>query len=198
MSSFIVGIPEFEKYLQRTKKNIEEAARLAINTTARDTYSELKKKIRGNVNLSNAYLEGRDYFAPRLQITQLAKNNELEAVIKGRQRATSLMRFEARKIEGGFTVKVGKRTRIIKKAFEVKFKNGNRGLAIRVKKGERIRRKREASRPFASSKTSDAYLLYGPSVQQVVTRVTPELIPGIQRKLAAEFRRQLVRLNGRL
>lgn len=195
ITSYVAGIPEFERYLNEQVKNIEKAAILAVNSVAKSTYAELKRKVMGNVNLKASYLDGRDSTGrKRLEISQYARQGEIVAKLVGRDRATSLARFDARKVGRQITVKVKNRTRIIKSGLLLDFR-GNRLVGLRVKKGETIRNKKLQAKKVSSSKNTDLYILYGPSVQQVVNQVAPEIIPDIEKKLGREFLRQLRRLK---
>lgn len=195
ISSYVAGIPEFERYLNQQVRNIEKAAILTVNTVAKNTYTELKRKVMSNVNLKASYLDGRDGRGKkRLEISQYAKQGEIVAKLVGRDRATSLARFDARKVGRQITVKVKNRTKIIKSGLLLDFR-GNRLVGLRVKKGETIRNKKLQAKKVSSSKNTDLYILYGPSVQQVVNQVAPEIIPDIEKKLGREFLRQLRRLK---
>lgn len=208
----IKGIREFERYLERQPAIASKAASLAINDTTRDAYAKARKQIISDVNLPASYLDGKDSGQPRLRISKLSNESDLSAVIIGRQRATSLARFDAKEMfmgakkggrkKAGVSVRVKNQRKKIPQAFLLKLKrgtaeNGNVGLAIRLPAGERIRNKYIQARPLGGGgrRTDDVYLLYGPSVQQVFSRVSVELGPYIDRKLTAEFRRQFARLS---
>ena len=76
------------------------------------------------------------------------------------------------------------------KAFLVKLKNGNMGLATRDK--ALIDR---AYKPVMLDR--GVYLLYGPSVDQVVRTVAEDALPNIGDKVFDEFLRQFARVTRR-
>ncbi len=165
------------------------------------------------MNLPASYVDGKDSGQPRLRITKLSNEGDLSAAILGRQRATSLARFDVQQLYGaakkggrkkaGVSVRVKNQRKKIPQAFLINLKrgtaeNGNVGVAIRLPAGERIRNKYIQARPLGGGgrRTDNVYLLYGPSVQQMFGRIAVELGPHIDRKLNAEFRRQFARLSG--
>ncbi len=206
------GIRDIEKFLLEQPKIANRAAVLAINEVTRKNYVLSRKMIMDKVNLSKSYLDGADSGKPRLQIIKLAKENDLQGIIRGRQRATSLARFDAKQLyrpgksgraKAGVSVKVGSQRKKIPNAFLIKLKRGtqgegNMGLAIRLPSGEQIRNKTIQARPLGGNgqRTTDVYLLYGPSVQQVFSNVAETLLPTIDRQLESEFIRQFRRLKG--
>jgi hypothetical protein len=207
------GIREYQRYLDRLPEIAQQAARLAINDVTRKGYAEARKKIAGDVNLPTSYLDGDSGGKPRLYISKFAKDNDLNASITGRQRATSLARFDAKQLyapsksggrkKAGVSVRVKNQRKKMPAAFLIKLRrgtadDGNVGLAIRVPAGQKINNKNIQGRPLGGNgnRTDDVYLLYGPSVQQVFGRVSEEMIPTLDRDLNVEFRRQFARLSG--
>lgn len=200
MSAYVIvaegisGLPDFEQADQR----IIVAARQAINRTLSRTRTASARAIRDQVAFPASYLTGQE---ARLRISKQASNDDLEGVITGRQRATSLARFSkdrnpstARR-KGGVNVEVKPgEARFMKGAFLVKLKRGsektdtqfNLGLAIRLKPGERIRNKTQMQQL-----DHNVYLLYGPSVDQVFKTVREDVTPDTESFLATEFRRLL-------
>lgn len=207
----IKGIKEFEKALAAQPEKASKAAAMAINDIVRKTYAYTKRKIMRSVNLKASYLDGRDGGQPRLKISQFAKDTDLKAVIVGRQRATSLNRFGAtqlygtskkgKKIKAGISVNIKGRKKKIPKAFFVNLKrgtaeNGNIGVAIRVKSGERVDGKKLSGQPMGGAGNSDVYLLYGPSVEQLFrTQIADDGAIFASDHLDREFQRQFARLN---
>jgi hypothetical protein len=205
------GIKDFQKYMERNAQVAEKAAALAINDMTRKVYARSKKKIMSSVNLNASYLDGRDGSEPRLKITKFAKPGTLSASIVGRNRATSLNRFDAKQLyapaKGGGRKKAGvsvhvKRSRKIPKAFFVNLKagnadGGNTGVAIRLPAGERIKGKKLPGKPLgSSSRDQDVYLLYGPSVEQLFrNQVANEGLKYVEDHLDDEFQRQFARLT---
>lgn len=189
----VSGLDEMQQYLALMPERATKAASLAINQTAdRGGLSAIRKAMRQEIAFPAGYLEKQR----RLGVTQRATESDLEAVITGRGRPTSLARF----VSGGRSVRVNPgRSSSLSKAFLIKLKAGqgpvsedafNVGLAIRLKRGERIANKRDMV-PFAAG----LYLLYGPSVDQVFRTVAAEKAPEIADILVAEFKRQFSRLG---
>lgn len=209
----ILNLKDFERYLAEQPGIAKKAAQLAINQVVKQTYAKSKREIMRQVNLKASYLDGRDGNAPRLKITKFATEDDLSAVIRGRQRATSLNRFDAKQLyapaknggkkKAGVSVRIKSSRKKIPNAFFVKLRAGNTeggniGVAIRLKPGEQIRGRQFTGQPFGRNvdRNSNAYLLYGPSVQQVFNTVADDVTPFAQERMNAEFRRQYARLGG--
>ncbi|AEY69569.1 hypothetical protein AH2_00059 [Burkholderia phage vB_BceS_AH2] len=179
-------------------KAIVIAARQAINRATPRARTAASREMRKQVAFPASYLSGND---ARLRITKMATNDNLESVITGRQRATSLARFSrerdpaSARRKGGVNVEVKPgQARFMKGAFLVKLKAGNAktdtqfnlGLAIRLKPGERLRNKTQMQQL-----DHNVYLLYGPSVDQVFRTVREDIAGDTRSFLEAEFRRLL-------
>ncbi len=195
------ALNDVERYFEALPELATEAAFLAVNDSARDTVPAARRRIYSQVNFPKGYLT-----AERLGIKRKANRNVLEAVIAGRDRATSLARFApgATRLERGqatrqiiVQVKHGKRVvlngpRSTAKAFIVNLKNGNTGLAVRLPKGQTIQNSEKAVRL-----DNNVYLLYGPSVDQVFRGVSSDLAPDITEMVSQNFFRQFARLSAR-
>lgn len=187
-SLFLEGLPDLsvEDFDARTLS----AARMAINKAADRARAASAREMLRQVNFPRGYLTGRD---ARLTVTKHASNADLEAVITGRHRATSLARFVTGSFKGGLraTVKPGRASRI-EGSFLMPLRQGdsgklgNMGLAVRTAAGQKPR---GAYRPKKLSE--NLWLLYGPSVDQVFKTVREDVRPGTETFLAAEFRRLL-------
>ena len=172
----------------------EQAMGIAINQVAeRDGLALLKRDMRDQVDFPNGYLEGG-----RLRVVRRAARGSLEAVIRGRDRATSLARFARGQSPGntkgrGVRVTVrGGRTQTLKKAFLVNLRNGNTGLAVRLKAGDTLRNSQAAVRL-----ADNVYLLYGPSVDQVFRGVADDRAGDISNMVTKQFFRQFDRITRR-
>jgi hypothetical protein len=181
--------------------NIELALIRAINKTADRARTIAARNILEQVAFPTSYLAPS---AKRLFVkTKANKSNPFEAIISGRDRPTSLARFTKQKpISGGgpkggqigVTVSPG-RTHYIKRAFLITLNNGNVGLAVRTTGGP----PNNAYKP--KSLGNNAWLLYGPSVDQVLSAasdsggVYQEISPETLEFLNDEFLRQLDLLN---
>ena len=180
------------------------AMRLAINgVTKGKGMTAIKRQMLDEIAFPSGYLN-----ADRLKVTKLASDSNLESVITGRKRATSLARFvtgnpiPGSKRSDGVSVRVQKgRTTYLKNAFLVRLKRGaslsednfNVGLAVRLKPGEQLANKRTSHKSWLVK--DKVALLYGPSVDQVFAGVIEELRPQIGDDVAAEFHRQFARLS---
>lgn len=201
MSDFAVfaeGLDELATFEDDLRKVRVNAAR-AINKIARDARAKAAREIREQVNLPARYVSPS---GKGLYIDGKASPGNLETVIRARQRPTSLARFvrgRPRPSKAGVYVEVAPgKARFMKRAFIVQLPGlggstdpelANRGLAIRLRPGERISNKVEAVRM-----ESGLYLLYGPSVDQVFrsrdgTGVAKDLVPEIELDLSEEFLR---------
>lgn len=195
-----VGLDQFEAIFRDLGEKADSAARMAINDTAVFARRVGAKEIGARVNFTQQYLTGGTH--PRLALTRRATNANLEAVVTGRDRPTSLARFAKRNPSFGRQasspgLQVAKRgsSAPIKGSFFVKLRAGaadsgqfNVGLAVRLKPGERIPGKRK----MAPTK-SGLYLLYGPSVGQLYATVAPMTEPAVSEHLVDEFIRQIER-----
>lgn len=164
------------------------AARNAINRATDRARTRSDREIRKQVNFPARYL------SDRLRVAKRASGRNLEGVITGRDRPTSLARFAknrnpaaTRKAgEVKLTVKPGTTT-TIPNAFLMPLRNGNLGLALRLKPGETIRNKK-----YLTKVSKGLYLLYGPSVNQVFRTVADEkAAPDAATFLEREFLRLL-------
>jgi hypothetical protein len=167
---------------------------MAINRTVDLTKVRSAKAIRAQVNFPARYLSGEN---SRLKITQKATNQNLQGVISGRDRPTSLARFASSKTPGQAGVRVSVKpgsSKEMKKAFLIRLPQGatlsdtqfNLGLAIRLRDGERVQNKKHMVRL-----AKGLYLLYGPSVNQVFRTVSEDESPWAADFLEAEFLRLL-------
>lgn len=186
--------------IERLPKKVLESARIAVNDAARSGYAQAGREIVRQVAFPARYVTGK---SGRMQISQFATSANLEARITARARPTSLARFNkgSKRIgqRGGVRVEVkpGSVQRL-PGAFLIKLRAGrgdgenfNVGVAVRTKNG----RPPPGYKPLPIGK--NLWLLYGPSVQQVLyserTRggVAAQITPDIEKKLEAEFWRQM-------
>ena len=175
---------------------LTEAARQAINRTLDRTRTQAAREIRRQVAFPASYLSPS---GERLVVSKRASDTNLEGVISGRWRATSLARFakntdpKAARRRGGVTVTIKPGSaKFMKGAWLVRLRAGsektdtqfNLGLAMRLKPGETLRNSRGAVRL-----DNNVWLLYGPSVSQVFTTVRDDLTPETLDFLEKEFER---------
>ena len=191
------------EFFQRLPQQADTAARLAINQTAqRGGLSLIRSTILDEIAFPKDYLKG-----DRLGVTQLAKSNDLQAVITARQRPTSLARFAPGQAVGskarlGVRVTVGKgKTSVLRSAWLVRLPKGeaksadsfNIGLAVRVKPGESVKGKKSDHQSWLVP--GKVALLYGPSVDQIFREVSADVAKPIGELVTQEFLRQFVRLT---
>lgn len=196
------GLARLQRYFEIAPEAANEAARLALIDVARFARREASKEIREQVNLSRDYL-GNDKEGT-LTITKTPRAGDLEAVVTGRDRPTSLARYAKGTLQRGSPVKVsvsaGGSASVLQRAFPIRLRRGsaavtednfNQGIAIRLKPGERMTGK---SRPLGNTGLT---LLYGPSVGQVFRDVSEQISGPAAERLEAEFVRQFERIAGR-
>lgn len=196
------GLSDLEKFFQRAPEAATTAARMAINdTVSRQGMQMIRKDMMAQVAFPAGYLSG-----DRLFIAKRATNNNLEAVVLGRKRATSLARFAAGTTvlsgKGGVQVRIKSgRTTYLKRAFLVRLRAGasmsedkyNVGLALRLSPGERLNKNTPHQSWLVPGKVA---LLYGPSVDQVFSDVADKVADPIGDMVTTEFFRQFARLTG--
>lgn len=187
------GLEEMSAFFRAQPEVAERAAQLAINDSARFAQRVGAKQILDEINYPKSYLRGEDN---RLSITQFATRGNLEAVVAGRDRATSLARFSSTKVKFGrqhgvrVQVKAKGAARDLPNGFFMQLRNGNVGLAVRVRKGERLRKSRAAV-----DMGNGVFLLYGPSVDQAFQGVAADVVDSVSDNAAEQFVRQYERLS---
>lgn len=197
MSFFIQAdfLKEAKQFFEELPHIATRAAVLAVNDVASEGGLRLlKKDIESQVNFPSGYLNQQN----RLGVSRKATESSLSAVITARDRATSLARFAKGQTPAGtrgkgvrVEVKRGN-AKVLKKAFLLNLKNGNLGLAVRLKPGESLRNKNAGS-PVKLGKNT--YLLYAPSVDQVFRSVAEGNSEKIGQMLSNQFLRQFTRLT---
>ena len=187
-----------QRFFEELPDIAEQAAVLAINeTVSREGMTLIKKDMRDQVVFPSGYLEGE-----RLKVSRKAARGSLEAVIRGRDRATSLARFAPGQTIGNtrnrgvrVTVQKGK-TQVLRKAFLIGLKNGNTGLAVRLRPGETVRNSTGAVELTTNGgQPGGIWLLYAPSVDQVFRGVAVDRSDDIADILTRKFFRQFARLS---
>jgi hypothetical protein len=182
-------------YFRTYPEIAEKAASLAINDVARGTgMTMLRKEMYAEIDFPKGYID-----KTRLGVKQTASPTRLEARVEGRDRPTSLARFA----KGGQTpkntrnkgvvvkVKRGKTT-TLKKSWLINLKNGNLGLAVRLKVGEKLNNKTTED---YTRLAPNVYLLYGPSVNQVFSGVAQDHSGEVAQMVMVQFFRQFRRLS---
>lgn len=202
------GLKDFDRLLQRMGGNVVTAARQSVNEAAVFARRVGSREIRDQINFKAGYLDGRGNANARLAVTRQARDADLEAVVTGRDRPTSLARFRvgafiprgrgARKRAVRVRVSASGGPKTIRDAFYIRLRQGaaavtddqyNEGIAIRLKPGERISNKRAMS-----SIGGGLYVLYGPSVGQVYRTVAPRTVDAVGLRMQDRFTHNLQRL----
>lgn len=190
-----VNLSGVTKFFEQMPTIAAKAASLAINEVANKSgLALMRKDIESQIAFPNGYLNSAD----KLGVTKSASPTSLQAIITAKDRPTSLARFATSRnpeINRGNPIKVqvkrGKRVQL-KKAFLVRLKNGNVGLAVRLRPGETLKNKMQAATVKLGP---NVYLLYAPSVEQVFQNVAKARIPELSNQLSNQFFRQFARLS---
>lgn len=192
----VEGVAQALKRIDGLEEDVTDSARMAVNRTIDWARTRSAEEIMRQVNFGKSYLTGRD---GRLQVTKRARGEDLEAVITGRHRPTSLARFTdtrdpgLTRREGGVRVEVKPGSeKFMKRAFLMRLRAGsqltdtqyNLGLAIRLRPGEKL-----ANKTRIQQINTNLFLLYGPSVDQVFRTVAPEISDRVEDYLETEFLR---------
>lgn len=184
--------------------NFDTALVRALNRTAERSRTRAARTVREQIAFPASYVSPS---SRNLWVKTKARKGAFTTVIEGRGTPTSLARFSKQSVLSGgtrhrgglinVTVKPGQ-TKSISRAFLIRLKNNNIGLAVRTN-GEAPH---GAYRPKAIGK--NLWLLYGPSVDQALSAASKEggvfedLTPEMLDFLEDEFNRQMELLqNGR-
>lgn len=192
------GLDDLRRYLDALPEVTRTAMRMALNDTADYGVAKLlPAKLEEEVAFPKGYLN-----SSRLFVAERARDNALEATIIGRQTPTSLARFAGSATFGqrggvSVTVKPGQ-TVHLKRAFVVRLRQGTRstaqgfntGLAVRVGEGETLR-----NSTAAVQLDNNVFILYGPSVDQVLRTVADDQADTLAERVREEFFRQFQRLS---
>lgn len=193
----VKALTDVQRFFDELPDIAEQAAVLAINDTVeREGLTLIKRDMRDQINFPSGYLEQQVDGRPRLGVARKALRGRLEAVIRGRDRPTSLARFAPGNTPQNsrgrpITVRVKKgRSQVLRGAFLVNLNQGRSiGLAVRLKPGETLRESEGAVRL-----DNNVYLLYGPSVDQVLRGVAEDRGADLAEIVGQKFLRQFGRL----
>lgn len=205
ISSTFEGMDGLQDYFKVFPDRTKRALRLAINRTiTREGMKLITEEMYDQVNFPRNYLKGN-----RLFVKQYAKESNLEGVILGRKRATSLARFASpgtpigsRPGGSGVTVAVKRGSGVrMANAWLVRLRAGaslsedqfNIGLAVRLKPGESLSGKYSTHKSWLIPGV--VALLYGPSVNQVFDDVAESQGAEILDIAGTEFFRQFDRIK---
>lgn len=188
------GLSDMQQYFDNFPTIAAEAAAMAINEVSSGVgLTAIRRDMRSEIEFPPGYIEGE-----RLKLYKRATPTSLEAIIRGRDRPTSLARFAAGQTPSNtrgrpLSVRVKRgHVRNLQRAFMVNLKNGNVGIAVRLKEGEELEKTDGAIRL-----ANNVYLLYGPSVEQVFRGVatdnTPFIADNVRRRFVHHFSRRVRR-----
>lgn len=198
MSAALVVI-EFDQlsFVPEMTPMVDIALTRALNRTADRSRTQFSRAAREQINFPASYLSPS---SKRLWVKTRARKGAFTTVIEGRGAATSLARFSKQSVLTGGTrhrggkinvsVKPGQ-TKSISRAFLIRLKNNNIGLAVRTN-GEAPS---GAYKPRSIGK--NLWLLYGPSVDQALSAASndggifEDMTPDTLDFLEAEFNRQM-------
>lgn len=176
--------------------DVARAALRAVNKTIDRARASASREIRDQVAFPASYLTDAN---GRLSVTKRATGDDLEAIVTGRERPTSLARFLVGAPKVGIGQK-GVRVRVqpglatfLPRAFLIRLRSGsdtetisNLGLAIRLKPGQ------VPSAAYKPTRLADGlWLLYGPSIGQTFRTVSEDIAPDTALFLEDEFLRLL-------
>lgn len=199
------GLVDFERMVKAFPETTRKAAALAINQTAdREALSRVQRDMMKQVNFKLSYLRSRD----KTGVGKRATPYTLEATVYARDRPTMLNRFRpnpnllpkrAKKGRGtGVKVRVKpSSTKTMKGAFVQKLGTDGKNIGVFVRTAGGA-----AEPPSGVShgggryiKAYRAWLLYAPSIDQVMHDTAARNADKIQSYLHREFLRQFNRLN---
>lgn len=178
----VQGISSFDD-IENLDPKIVNILRQATNETTQEARRRAARSMEKQISFPRGYLTGQ---ANRLGIAKYATKGDLTAIVRGRDRPTSLARFVQGNPKPGakgvsVTVDPGK-TEYMPNAFLIKLRNNNIGLAFRTKDGRRPSR-------GAKQLGRGLWLLFGPSVNQVFDETRDELKPELEDILRDKFER---------
>lgn len=157
----------------------------AINESIAAARTQAKGQLQREINFTNSYLGGPNDSSGKLRISRKAAANDLMGMITAQTRPTSLAQFSQASGKGLLVkVKPNAVGKDVKGLFFITLRNGNRGVAVRLKPGSSLRNSNRA-RKIADN----LYLLYAPSVDQAFGVA---LQPGKNNTIVADAERRLV------
>ena len=198
MSATVISL-EFDQFdfVDDMTNTVELALTRALNKTADRSRTRAARAAREQVAFPASYVSPS---SKRLWVKTRARKGHFTTIIEGRGNATSLARFTRQGVlSGGRRHKGGKinlmvkpgRSSTISRAFLIRLKNNNIGLAVRT----------DGSKPKGAYKPKllgkNLWLLYGPSVDQALSAASDgdgifeEMTPETLDFLNDEFNRQL-------
>lgn len=195
----VVSLKGFEDEFAKAPKAATQAARFAINAGARKLASASSKQIRGSITFG-----ARELYSPanpkagKISVL-LASDSSLEARVRGADRPTLLSRFAVNRPTG--KRKIVPRVRVsprktaeLARSWFMRFPNGQVGIAVRLKPGETMRN-RKLGNAYPLKGSPNAFVLFGPSVEQALGQAAPDNLRAVEKLVNDEFLRQFTRLS---
>lgn len=178
----IQGINSFDE-IETLDPKIASILRQAVNETTQEGRRRAARSMEKQINFPRGYLTGQ---ANRLGIAKYATKGDLTAIVRGRDRPTSLARFVQGSpkvgVKGVNVVVDPGKSEFMPSAFLIKLRNNNIGLAYRTKNGK-------APSRGAKQIGKGLWLLFAPSVDQVFDETREELKPELEQLLRDKFER---------
>ena len=180
------GLENLDAYVRRFGDNANKAASMTLNDTARWARTRLKSQMQADIRLTESAFTGK-----RLYVAEFANPGHLQVTVRGDKQGYSLSRFAVDKPvrlarSPLLQIKRGGPAVQVKRGFFLPAPNGALGLAVRT------------NGPLAKGKGRkvgpNLYILFGPSPDQMMRRLAPELVPSVQQHVLVEFNRQINRL----
>lgn len=194
------GLEDLEKYFQEAPVRAAIAAQRAVNYAARKYGRSTAKAIEAQLNFKTKLYNDTNPARGRISVV-LASRETLTAKVRASSEPLLLSKFAVNEPKGrgkgkfrGVTPKVQVSkgaTKDMPGAFYVPFKNGQVGLAIRLKKGESIRNRHSGRTYPLFKKDPSVQVLYGPSLDQAFATKIIDAVAPVSRDVREEFLRQL-------
>lgn len=190
----VAGLASLVQRMKQAPERAEMAAQRAINDTADFARRSISKRAREQLNFKRSDLTEK---GNKLGVRKRASRGDLEALVVGSERPTSLGRFSTKRLRRGMrgiTVKVKRgSSNKLDRGFALPLRRGNffdplnpnMGLAVRLKKGEKL-----SNSVGAINMGGGLYLLYGPAIDQIFESYVGDELDQVAAKLEAEFNRQ--------
>lgn len=194
------GLEDMEKYFREAPEKAVIAAQRAINYAARKYGRSTAKAVEAQLNFKTKLYNDTSPARGRISVL-LASRQTLTATVRASSEPLLLSKFAVNEPKGksrakfrGVTPKVQVTKGSVKDmpgSFYVPFKNGQVGLAIRLKKGESIRNRHSGRTYPLFKKDPSVQVLYGPSLDQAFATKTIDAVGPVSRDVREEFLRQL-------
>lgn len=186
------AIRQADRQLRGVRKAIDDASYRAVNAAARKARTSASREIRDQLRLKAGYVN------ENLTVAKRATRQKPEAEVAGRSRPTRLARYGAKQLT--------RKAKTHASGDEIRGISTGRkqaGVSVGVKKGGSRSKMRGAFQlPLLNSGVMGVFVrtgpgekdikhLYGPSVNQALETVFPEITPDAADELKRQYERQL-------